>query len=108
MKYLLAKQKSLKNETQTQPYWNDNLSGTELSTVFLLTGLPVQMGFAIGVKNLYPNITYLLPNTHELETMREKSHHRHAINSRIKATDSLWHLNEQMVQWCLYIAEDSA
>jgi hypothetical protein len=52
MKYLRAKQKSLKNETLTQPFWDDNLLGNELSTVFLLTGLLVQMGFAIGVKNL--------------------------------------------------------
>jgi hypothetical protein len=51
MKYLRAKQKSLKNETQTQPYWDDNLSGNELSTVFLLTGLLAKMGFAIGGKN---------------------------------------------------------
>ncbi|MAB03443.1 MAG: hypothetical protein CL688_02430 [Candidatus Puniceispirillum sp.] len=89
MKYLRAKQKSLKNETQTQPYWDDNLSGNELSTVFLSTGLLVQMGFAIGVKNLQTHITYFLLNTHELETMRDKRHRGHAIYSGIRATDRL-------------------
>ena len=43
------------------------------------------------------NITYLLSYKHELQTMQDSRHHRHAVNGRIRVTDRLWYRSESLI-----------
>jgi len=50
-----------------------------------------------SVTELLVHFDFLLPDKHELPTMQDSRHHRHIINSQIRATDRLWHRFESLI-----------